>query len=141
MPAETKATKPEVERRVLMVHQLLTEGASYAEIALFCSEKWEVGERQAQVYIHRAHMKLKETLQKDWKVRAELLRSKANNVYKKSMKDGLYDTAIRAIEIEDKLGGYSFRLQKELECDPSTEESTNPKIYLPAENIEDSTEG
>jgi predicted ABC-class ATPase len=53
-----KCTNTEADRRVNAVYDLLLRAHSRTQIIRFCSEQWNVGERQAENYMARARQLL-----------------------------------------------------------------------------------
>lgn len=49
-----KSTNVEIDERVNTVYDLLLRAYSRTQIVRFCSEHWDVGERQAENYMARA---------------------------------------------------------------------------------------
>jgi hypothetical protein len=49
-----KSTNVEIDERVNAVYDLLLRAHSRTQIVRYCSESWNVGERQAENYISRA---------------------------------------------------------------------------------------
>lgn len=49
-----KSTNAEIDDRVNQVYDLLLKAYSRTQIVRFCSESWNVGERQAENYMARA---------------------------------------------------------------------------------------
>ena len=49
-----KSTNAEIDDRVNQVYDLLLKAYSRTQIVRFCSESWDVGERQAENYMARA---------------------------------------------------------------------------------------
>jgi predicted DNA-binding protein (UPF0278 family) len=60
MKTNGKSTKVEVELRIMQVYTMIVNAWSKIEIVRYCSEKFNVCERQAEEYMERAHEKLKE---------------------------------------------------------------------------------
>jgi len=55
-----KATKPEVEQRILVIYQLCCKGYSFTEIVQYCKQKYEIKKTQTSKYIKRAYKKILE---------------------------------------------------------------------------------
>lgn len=68
-----KATNAEMEKRVHEVYRMLLVGADRLKIIQYCAEKWKVGERTADLLIHRAT----EILDEKVEVNAEKLLNKS----------------------------------------------------------------
>ena len=49
-----KSTNVEIDERVNAVYDLLLKAYSRTQIVRYCSEHWDVGERQAENYMARA---------------------------------------------------------------------------------------
>ena len=80
-----KADKNTVELRIKELATLLIGGNCREDIVLFCSDKWNIGERQSDKYILRA----KELVEKSVQRKVEYEYSKAVRRY-----EGLYKLSI-----------------------------------------------
>lgn len=60
-----KATKAQIYQRIQQVLQLMLNGSSRSIIVQYCSENWNVGERQADKYILKANSLCKKSIVKD----------------------------------------------------------------------------
>jgi len=61
-----KADRQESDRRVLQVSEWLLDGESTYKIVQYCSEKWQIGDRQVRKYIERAKEKWNEIYAQDF---------------------------------------------------------------------------
>ena len=59
----TKSTKATVDLRVAEVYGMLSSAASRTEIIQYAWDNWDVGDRQADLYIAKARKKLEEDCQ------------------------------------------------------------------------------
>lgn len=89
-----KADKSTVEQRIREVSVMLINGDCREFIVLYCSENWNIGERQADKYISRA----KTLVEKSVKRKLEFDYAKAvrryDNLYKLSLEKKDYKTAL-----------------------------------------------
>jgi hypothetical protein len=89
-----KADKYIVEQRVNELIQMLLNGNSREDIILYCSETWNIGERQSDKYISRA----KDKIEKSVRRKVEYDYSKAvrryEDLYKLSIDKKDYKTAL-----------------------------------------------
>ncbi len=100
-----KGTKYEVISRVNAVYGLLASATSRQEIILYCSENFNVTERQTDTYITRA----RELIKKDCELSrpaflAECL-TRLKNYEKAAMKRGHIQVAVNAVRLQAELTG------------------------------------
>lgn len=90
----SKSDKNTVEQRIKEIATKLINGNSREDIVLYCSENWDIGERQTDKYIVRA----KELVEKSVKRRIEYDYAKAvrryEDLYKVSYEKKDYKTAL-----------------------------------------------
>jgi len=78
-----KATRFEVKKRVNKIYDLLIRGKSADYILQFCSENWNVCERQAYNYIKRAIKKLEKIAETEHRVELGKAIARLSDLYDK----------------------------------------------------------
>jgi hypothetical protein len=61
-----KADTQESNRRVAQISEMLLDGESYQQIIQYCSDTWNIGERQVYNYIQKARSKWDEICNKQF---------------------------------------------------------------------------
>ena len=59
-----KSDKNTIERRIKSISSMLINGNNREFIVLYCSENWNIGERQADKYISRARTLIEQSVKK-----------------------------------------------------------------------------
>ena len=59
-----KSDKNTIERRIKSISSMLINGNNREFIVLYCSENWNIGERQADKYINKARTLIKQSVKK-----------------------------------------------------------------------------
>ena len=60
-----KSDKNTVERRIKSISSMLINGNNREFIVLYCSENWNIGERQADKYISKARTLIEQSVKKE----------------------------------------------------------------------------
>ncbi len=100
-----KSTNLEVTHRVNAVYKLLAEGQSRTQVLQFCSEKWGVGERQAENYVARAREKLINDCEMERPAWIAEALQRLRTIEQKAMAKNQPASAINAITLQAKLIG------------------------------------
>lgn len=89
-----KADKNTVEHRIKLIATMLINGSSREIIVLHCSEKWDIGERQADKYIARAKVLVEQSVKR--KVEYDYAKAvrRYEDLYKLSIEKKDYKTAL-----------------------------------------------
>lgn len=98
-----KSTNKEIDDRVNTVYELLLKAYSRTQIIRFCSDNWNVGERQAENYMARARqlMQLDAELERPQWLAAAIARLQE---YERRASDkNQITTAIKALEDQARL--------------------------------------
>ena len=98
-----KCTNSEADQRVNAVYDLLLRAHSRTQIIRFASETWDVGERQAEIYISRARqlMALDAELERPQWLAAAVAR--LQDYEREARAKGNLGIAIKALEDQAKL--------------------------------------
>ena len=98
-----KSTKDEIQGRVNEVYDLLLRANSRTQIIRFASETWDVGERQAEIYMSRARqlMALDAELERPQWLAAAVAR--LQDYEREARAKGNLSIAIKALEDQAKL--------------------------------------
>lgn len=98
-----KSTNKEIDDRINTVYELLLKAYSRTQIVRFCSDNWNVGERQAENYMARARqlMQLDAELERPQWLAAAIARLQE---YERRASDkNQITTAIKALEDQARL--------------------------------------
>lgn len=60
----SKSDKNTIERRIKSISSMLINGNNREFIVLYCSENWNIGERQADTYISKARTLIEQSVKK-----------------------------------------------------------------------------
>lgn len=98
-----KSTNQQIDQRVDAVYDLLLKAYSKTQIVRFCSETWNVGERQAENYISRARqlMQLDAELERPQWLAAAIAR--LQDYERQASEKGQLNTALVALEKQARL--------------------------------------
>jgi hypothetical protein len=98
-----KSTNTEIDERVNTVYDLLLRAHSRTQIVRYCSENWDVGERQAENYMSRARqlMALDAELERPQWLAAAVAR--LQDYEREARAKGNLSIAIKALEDQAKL--------------------------------------
>ena len=109
-----KADKQESDRRVLQVSEWLLDGESTYKIVQYCTEKWEIEERQARVYITKARKKWDEIYEKDFNNNVNWHLIARRKLFNKCIKENDRSTALNTIkDIAAIQGLYELKIKSE----------------------------
>ena len=89
-----KAEKHIVEQRINDLIQKLLRGDSREDILLYCSEKWNIGERQSDKYISRARDKLEKSVSRKIEYDYSKAVRRYEDLYRLSVEKKDYKTAV-----------------------------------------------
>jgi len=89
-----KADKNIVEQRIKDIATLLINGNSREVIVLHCSEKWNIGERQADKYIARAKVLVEKSVKRKLEYDYAKAVRRYEDLYKLSLEKKDYKTAL-----------------------------------------------
>ena len=92
-----KATKNEIEKRILTIYQMILKGYSRVEILRYASEKtkWNVSGRQVETYLHRAQERYKKNLDKKEEFLLGKSYTRLENLYRKSFDNSDFKTCLQ----------------------------------------------
>lgn len=93
---ENKSTMAEVQQRIDVVYQMLLQGLGKQEIVRYCADKWKVGVRTTEKYIHRATIELGHVSNEERQSALGSAVKRLNSIYYKAMKKDDLKTAIVA---------------------------------------------
>ena len=98
-----KSTNTEIDERVNTVYDLLLRAHSRTQIVRYCSDNWDVGERQAENYMSRARqlMALDAELERPQWLAAAVAR--LQDYEREARAKGNLSIAIKALEDQAKL--------------------------------------
>lgn len=95
-----KATKVEIQHRVDRVARLLINCASRSEVAEYAHREWGVGKAQADIYINRARLQIRE----DYSIeRADFIATRLgtlDKVVKQALKQDQLNAVIGALRLQ-----------------------------------------
>lgn len=103
--AKPKATSAESEARTHQVLQWILNGASRYVVVRLCAEKWGIAERQASVYLARAHKLVATSLEADREKEIGLHVAKRDNLYALALETGEFRLALSVVADLAKLRG------------------------------------
>ena len=111
-----KSTKAEVEHRIDEVYDLLINRVTYRAILGYGAQRWGVKERQMNVYIARAHERIKLAARGSEEEHVAGLVASYNALYARQMADKDYRGAKQTLDGLARLLGVSGQGKKALEA-------------------------
>lgn len=89
-----KSDKNTIERRIKSISSMLINGNNREFIVLYCSENWNIGERQADKYINKARTLIKQSVKKQVAYDYAKAVRRYEELYRLSMEKKDYKTAL-----------------------------------------------
>lgn len=82
----SKSTDAEISKRVATVAQMLITGQNRQDILRYCSEKYEISERQGENYISKANVMIAELHEQDVDYYRKLILARQEDLYNRNFK-------------------------------------------------------
>ena len=89
-----KSDKNTIERRIKSISSMLINGNNREFIVLYCSENWNIGERQADKYISKARTLIEQSVKKQVAYDYAKAVRRYEELYRLSMEKKDYKTAL-----------------------------------------------
>ncbi len=102
-----KATKKELNDRILTIEQLIVKGYSYPEIFHFTAENYNISERQTRDYIAKVYGAMQKVYDEKHAHYKKLIVERFENVYKKAEQNNNYTACVQALNGMAKILGLS----------------------------------
>lgn len=107
MATKPKQTKLEIEQRVTIVHDLLLNGSSRAQVIQYAAEKtdWELSDRQIDTYIKRARKRFVQAAEIHREHEFGLAMLRLENLYQRNLKIQDFRVALSVLKEKHSLLG------------------------------------
>ena len=89
-----KSDKNTIERRIKSISSMLINGNNREFIVLYCSENWNIGERQADKYISKARTLIEQSVKKQVAYDYAMAVRRYEELYRLSIEKKDYKTAL-----------------------------------------------
>ena len=89
-----KSDKNTIERRIKSISSMLINGNNREFIVLYCSENWNIGERQADKYISKARTLIEQSVKKQVAYDYAKAVRRYEELYRLSIEEKDYKTAL-----------------------------------------------